>query len=82
MSDASMTAEQEAHIFNLTPRLGEWQPIETADLTEGNCLIVYGQDEMGGYGIEICAYLEGTWHTGHMEITATHWMPLPKEPEV
>lgn len=85
MSNASMSAEDENHIFGtVEPTKGVWYPIETAPKEDRSEFLVWGEGEVwlvenkSSFGME-------PKHNGCgccvSSINATHWMPKPDAPK-
>jgi len=58
----------------------KWMPISTAEKVNGSKILCYGD----GYVFEAeCEFDDGYgWWCSIGGATATHWMPLPPDPEI
>lgn len=70
-----------------SPTVPEWQPIETAP-KDSTAVLGFMALENGLYITAVCVFKHGGWvvidflNDEDVPIDLTHWMPLPKPPEV
>jgi hypothetical protein len=87
MSDASMSEEDIAHIFGVSPRAGTWHPIETAP--KDHFILVTDEDGIridqvkwvripNGEGYNWIT-MDGAWQPN---AALKYWMPCPSRPSI
>ena len=87
MSNASMSSEDEVHIFGVSPSAGMWLPIETAP-TMGQKLLLWCPTRVvqnkhlspiciaSYWGFDAQVWVDDAFQN----VFPTHWMPLPEPP--
>jgi len=68
--------------------MSEWMPIETAPHDNNQWILVYETKSGKTYTaifdthpLDVDDEMGLVWTDGHIELTPTHWMPLPEPPQ-